>query len=398
MNNLIPNATSPKNIGDLAILNGLLSIIEKNNKLIIHSSENKLYKNITSNNVHPNLYYWVVFNKKDIHTRLKRVINLFINYFSLRFTGVAIPVNKEFQKLINDYKNADLILFVGGGYLRTQKGITQSLNLIMTLMMFQFAKLMQAKKIVAPISFGPFAYKWQEEYAASVLQDLDLVSVREEYSHELLKKHKIKNLIRSADTSMFINLKKQKKTNQFVLGFTIRKWLNEKEQIKFENIFINSIVSFSNKVNLIVQPIIQVDAPEYGDLDAQLTKEISDKLKKEGLRVKEIIKIQDLKKSVTIYGKINLLLGMRMHSNILAALQGTPFVAIGYEHKTQGISKDLGMEEYCIDIIEISEDKLVKKLVKAYQNRLYLERTIDTSVKRIRKEESFRWTKIFQTI
>ena len=95
-------------------------------------------------------------------------------------------VPNRFQAIGRLRLTADLVVFPGGGYLRSKKGITQSLNLLMYLAIFYFAKLGRAKLLVAPISFGPFAYKWHERISAHVLKKSDVIMVREKISFEMI--------------------------------------------------------------------------------------------------------------------------------------------------------------------------------------------------------------------
>lgn len=398
MNVLIPNATSPKNIGDLAMLLGLVSLFKKNTGLKIHSTEHKLYKDHLNIEVSPTLYSWAAFEEKSLFQRLTRINQLLINYFLFKnFKKTMFDDN--LKRLIEDYKKADLIFFVGGGYLRSQQGITQSINLLMTLLLFQFAKAAAKKKIIAPMSFGPFAYKWQEKYAARILKDFDLVAAREQYSFDVLKKNKVNNLIRSSDTALFIKPEVGigKKVNKnFTLGFTIRKWLSPFKQKKFEKDFLIAVKNFAKLNKATIQPIVQVDAPKYGDHDASLTEEIAEELQQAGVKVNPISKVKDIHKTAGVYGKIDLLLGMRMHSNILAAVHGTPFVAISYEYKTEGISKDLGLIDYCVRIEDADKNSILTNLTKAYKDIYLMKKKVAKSVEQIQIKEMSRWEKIIE--
>lgn len=394
---LIPNATSPKNVGDLAMLSALISLFKKNDSLTVHSTESKLYKNLIKPKTYPTLYSWAAFENRSFLTRLNRTFKLLSSYYL--FENDNLIIDKSLRALICDYKKADLVVFAGGGYLRSQKGISQTLNLLMTLLLFNFGKKTRAKKIIAPISFGPFAYKWQEKYAAKVLKGFDLVAAREKYSYDLLQRNGVDNLIRSSDNALFLNpaIKERKRSRDFILGFTIRKWLKENEQQNFEKAFINAIISFSKKTQAKIQPIVQVDAPEYGDVDFDLTKQISNKLIEAGVAVKPIVRVIDLKNTATIYQDINLLLGMRMHSNILAAVHYTPFVAIAYEHKTRGIASDLGLENYCIDIEKVTRNRIIEKLDSAYKNIKQLEDKLKKVLENLRLTEKKKWQKILRS-
>ena len=51
-----------------------------------------------------------------------------------------------------------------------------------------------------------------------------------------------------------------------------------------------------------------------------------------------------------LYGRLDLLIGVRMHAGILAMVAGTPFVGIAYGIKHAGIMADLGLSRYLTGI------------------------------------------------
>ena len=398
---LIPNATSPLNLGDQVMLKELLKLLKSthgNGEITIHSTDPHLYKQNAQYRVDHTLYSWAVFSNKNPLVRAMRMYKLFLEYILNRINFNKIIFDKKLHKLINDYKRADLIVYVGNGYVRSQKGIKQALNLFMLLVLFEFSRFSNRKKIAAPMSFGPFAYSWQEKIAGLFLNHLNIVSAREEISYKRMQKNNIKNIILSSDHALFLKRKslKKKRNARFVLGFTIRKWFGEKRQSELEDKIVNGLAAFSKLNDLLLQPIIQVDAPEYGDNDVDIMKEIVIKLKLNGCKVLPVKNASDLKNAITIYSEIDLLLGMRMHSNIIAATQGTPFVALSYEHKTEGITKQLGMEEYSINCEVINEDNLVALLTKAHQNKSILRKIITSRVSNIQNKEQERWSKILK--
>lgn len=68
----------------------------------------------------------------------------------------------------------------------------------------------------------------------------------------------------------------------------------------------------------------------------------------------------DLLKSV--YGCMDLFIGARMHSNIFALSSGVPVIAIGYQQKTLGIAQIVGIEEWVVDIHQITPQILIERL------------------------------------
>jgi colanic acid/amylovoran biosynthesis protein len=235
--------------------------------------------------------------------------------------------------------------------------------------------------------------------AAKIIEKSDIISFREIYSCNLFKKYSNKNFIKSSDFALYLDDKNRRKSNSdFIVGFTIINWLNKKEQTNLEKSYALALYNLAQQFKIKIQPIIQVNmanSDQHDDLKA--TKRVLNYLKKYNIKTNKEILINDLDSAFTVYGGIDLLLGMRMHSNIIAATQGVPFVAVSYEHKTEGIARDLGVEKYCIKSEAVSEESLFILLMKAYKRRAELRKTIESSLKKIRRNEIKRWNEIFQS-
>jgi colanic acid/amylovoran biosynthesis protein len=398
---LIPNATSPKNLGDLSMLVVLIKILKtvyKNPEIIVHSMDSHLHSKNIASRVDQTLYGYTIFSNRNPFVRVIKLAELFFKYFLYKF-NLSFLFKTKLDSLIEDYKSSNLIIFVGNGNIRSKKGLTQGLNLVMMLMLFQFAKIFKAKKIVSPISFGPFGYSWQEKMAAKVIGNLDLVAARENISFDILRKNKVNNLISASDHALLTRIKKRKLRKKYpILGFTIREWLGKDHQISFEEEIILGLQKFAKKYNSQILPIIQVNAPEYGESDNLSIKRIVKGLKDKKVKVLQVKKATDIKSALNIYSNIDLLLGMRMHSNILAATQGTPFVSIAYEHKSEGITKQLKMDEFCIKCTDVNQDAIFDLLSKVHLQKNKLQKKLLKSVKKIQKSEMPRWVNLIQTI
>ena len=85
------------------------------------------------------------------------------------------------------------------------------------------------------------------------------------------------------------------------------------------------------------------------------------------------------------YGKMDLHIGTRMHSIILAMLSGTPAVAIQYEFKTGNLMKLFRLEDYLLDINSISFEKLTNLVEDALINKRKIRNEINTNLPIIRK-------------
>lgn len=76
-------------------------------------------------------------------------------------------------------------------------------------------------------------------------------------------------------------------------------------------------------------------------------------------RVEVVPGSPDIDELARIYARLRLLVGTRMHANLIALMCGTPVVAIAYEQKTRGILRTLGLERFAIDIDAVSSDRIV---------------------------------------
>ena len=62
------------------------------------------------------------------------------------------------------------------------------------------------------------------------------------------------------------------------------------------------------------------------------------------------------------YGQMDLFIATRLHSGIFAIQMGVPTLFIGYLHKTRGLMEMLGMEEWMLEIGDVTEEVLWHKL------------------------------------
>lgn len=400
---LIPNATGPTNIGDHAMLQVLLDLIEASSlnkkKIVIHTKNPELYEKSFRYELSPSIYQYVVLDNRSPLVQGHRIAKVFIYLLAIKIGYMPLVEARKSDalvKLMQDYTSASVIIFTGGGYLRSRGGLKQSLNLLLQLLPFVVAKIVGSRVIVAPNSFGPFAYNWQLKLTARSLNGCDVVAVREEKSYQLLKSRGVKNLLLLSDLALLIKKSKNHYKKNKTVGFTIRNWLRDRtQQDKLENSYAQALMRLSKRTSATIQPIIQVASTDFPfEDDKESVQRVYNLFHDSDVPVSIPIKIKSVSHAAKVYGSLDLLLGMRMHSNILAAVQGTPFVAISYEHKTEGIAKQIAMEKYCISCKKVNEDSLYRLLVSAYRNRSQISNRLKATVESLRVDDMSQWPKI----
>lgn len=80
-----------------------------------------------------------------------------------------------------------------------------------------------------------------------------------------------------------------------------------------------------------------------------------------------------------IYKKMNVVIGMRGHSNIISFGMGTPFVSMGSHNKNRFFAKEIGEEKHLIDLRDYKNnakcDIIIKQVEGLLQDKEYKDRT-----------------------
>jgi colanic acid/amylovoran biosynthesis protein len=387
---LIPNATSPKNTGDQAMLASLLLLIASNmpNATVrVHSVDPALQKKLLQQaEVESSLLSWLMFEKPNFIDRGGRTIAAML--------GILFPLlvsNHRLKSILRDYKKSDLIIFAGNGYLRSTKGVTQSILLLLQLIPFILAKRSRKPVIVAPISFGPFAHKWQAKLVAKVLSGISPLYIREEISYALAQKQGLTHAKIAADLALLLPKETSLETHSEYIGVSLRNWYAPRMQARFEKAVIKALITFTKQSKTTVKLFVNVDAPEHKDIDMIVASRVYAALQRAGVRAVKPQILGTYQAAMREYQTCTLLLGMRMHANILSATQHVPFVGIAYEHKTMGIAKTLGVDTYCIWGHDVTAEKLLRLLDSVFNQRVQIQNDLAKSLRNIRASNAQSW-------
>jgi colanic acid/amylovoran biosynthesis protein len=383
---LITHVYSQDNKGDSAILSVLIAQLKKtfpNSEINISSMEgNNKTKKFDDQKIYPSFFHLAVYRNKNFIIRtLSTLYILLISLiwaFIYRTTGKKLKVlDKDLEKLLTLYVNSDLIIPVGGGYINGKKGMRSTIALILTLHSIAISEILGKKTILHSQSIGPFSNNLQKYLTKKTLNKTDLILIRENYSLQTLIEIGVNpRLIKRVADAAFLfnppitNHKTQidtiKKTGRKkIVGVTVRNWLDKSKQ-EFYETQMAKFVEYLTKKNYLVVFIPQVTSDEFNDDDRLPAKRIFQKVKDQ----KNVILINDSLSHYAIkalYGKLDYLVGTRLHSVLFALTSNIPSIAIEYEYKTSGILKDIGLNDYIIKIQEVTSERLIQifnKLVR----------------------------------
>jgi colanic acid/amylovoran biosynthesis protein len=86
-----------------------------------------------------------------------------------------------------------------------------------------------------------------------------------------------------------------------------------------------------------------------------------------------------------VISRMDLVIANRYHSAIFAIKQAVPVVCIAYEHKAKGVMRQAGVEEFLINIGELSFDNLTAAIRRAWENRQAIRRRLQEALPNLRK-------------
>ena len=284
----------------------------------------------------------------------------------------------DFRGLIRRIKEVDVVISGGGSILQD---VTSSRSLIYYLAIILIAKLFNKKVMFYANGFGPINKVFNRMIATYIINKVDVITVRDYKSKELMQSMGIKNnIIVTADATFALKLldvsevervwseigiDKKRKT----IGISVRRWKNLKDYKKN----IAKIGDYLSKLNYQI-----VFIPMQHPSDVEVSKEIAAIMENESVILEKKYTPREL---IGIIGKLELLIGMRLHSLIFAAISGVPMVGIEYDPKIKSFVDDFdqlsagGVESlefisFCT-VVENTlhhREEIIEKLVIAKKN------------------------------
>lgn len=368
---LITNAYSGQNKGDAGIIMGMLKDLSdretfKEAEIFISSSDYPADSNRYSHPVVPSFSSLKKVFAKNSHLQslsfLIIILPLSLTWaFFYRYFRIEIPIPKNLCQLLHIYRDSDLIIAAGGGYLYTTSKLMGNVVLLITIYNFYFAILLGKPVYLYSQSIGPFVSRFQSWLVKRALCRVRLIELREGVSFNLVRSWQIQTPIyRTADPAFLIPhedsyaLGKDTEGGRFRIGITVRKWFRKMEKQKeYEETmgeFINWLI---DEVGGILFFIPQVTYAEGKDDDRAAVRDIYPLIKSKGsvYLIEEELTPQQIK---GICGRMDFFVGTRMHSNIYALSMNVPTLAIAYQPKTRGIMEQFYLEKFVLPIEDLS--------------------------------------------
>ena len=324
----------------------------------------------------------------------KNALLLLISLMAYRIFKIGINLGIKEQEFSRNLVDSDLIISSPGGFLQDYNTFS---SLFPNLFLIFLSEVIQKPVIVYAQSIGPFRNRLLRALCRFILNRVDVIILREEISKKYLEEANINRpkVFVTADATFSIDppncdrelyrrrlMKRFQHSNGDILvGLTTLGgyFLNRKRFRRLNNYvksFATAIDYLVDRLNARVVFIPQVLSQSETIITHSIARLV--KNKRQVLIVEEDLSPQEIMKLI---GCMDLFIGTRMHSNIFALIMNVPIIAIAYEHKTYGIMRMLGLEDWVLKIENISEHDLISKIKELYGKRFGIKEQTVAKVK-----------------
>ncbi len=233
------------------------------------------------------------------------------------------------------------------------------------------AKQHQLPIFVSSIGIGPFSTKKQQNAAIATLKKCDFVSFRDKRSLEYLKNAGHPAAYASVDpvfllpeVETFEQLKAQKKLQQRIgicvidyriTGCSRKDYLNYLKDMKN---LIHDLAAAKKEIML-----FSSEVQDYETIETLYVEFLKDPQV-------NVVFVKEKEDLLALYQSLNLVIGTRMHSMIVAVSQFVPIIGLSWQQKVVEMFKNLGIEEDVLVIADLSKKReiLSKKIDEKLEN------------------------------
>ena len=414
---LLLNVHSSMNVGDEALLQSALAQL----KLNFTESEFTLSLNESSSytggeKTLPSISSWVhpIDERGTVRWRYGRLLGLLpatlIPVLSWRWLKRAIYwlTPPALRLILSGYLDADLVIGTPGGYLYSSG---RGINFLVVMYAILLGVLAGKPVYLLPQSIGPIKRRWEGWLLGRLLDRVRMVMVREQLSYQLVQQCKVRkpHVYLLPDMAFILPEAAQEEADVWLaaqgiaplekrprLGITLVNWVAQNKNFTRQEVYEQACAAaarwFIERQHGRVILFPQVWGPTEDQDDRIPAKRLVEQLPELAESIHLISNPLPPALIKTVYGKMDLFIGTRMHSNIFALSEGVPVIAIGYQYKTRGIAEMAGMGDWVIEIQDVDEKLLVTRLETLWEKRLkireQLHRTIPGIIEQARRAGS----------
>lgn len=370
---VICNGWSDLNAGDSAIIMGIIKRFQIENPnievsiLSELSDKNGYYdKSIeklkqefpnTKINLVPSPFYKKYDN--SIISKIREIISFLWIMLLFKFN----ILNNQYTHTI---ENADIVISKGGHFIFDRKGIKGTVHLMKCLFPMQISKRKNKPFSILGQSMGPFYTntiidKINLKFSLDILNYAESISFREDISKtkmlELgLKESKI-NV--TSDYAFLLDNKNisPRQIDKAYIVVTLRqhKFANPEGESQYLSVIKDACLLLHDKYGISILVVPHVKGPNDFENDIIITEKFEKIVKGHDEFIFDY-NYYSASQLISLYANSDLILGTRFHSVIFGLISNVPAFAISYSGYKANIVKQFGLDQYMMDIENISQN------------------------------------------
>jgi len=317
--------------------------------------------------------------------------------------GIDLPGMRALMAKLNllDYEDTDLIVSTGGSFINDFYAPAN----IGRLWGLYWAKLLGKAVVLFAQSIGPLDRFVFRRIARHVLSRTDLIALRDPRSSEILAAIGVKGprIVTTVDAAFLMPLNAVKplqllrhepvcaiSRGPLNVSISVRTWRHYSDPLGHDR-YVSAVAGLCDWLVREKQAHVHFLSTCTGLCGYQINDhgpayEVIRRMDSaEDGNPRLVLGEYTPQELVEMYGSMDLHVGTRMHSNILALLGGTPVVAIQYEFKTHHLMELFGMTDYLLSIDGITAEALQRTVENALSNREALRKDVEARLPAVRE-------------
>lgn len=276
----------------------------------------------------------VVFSADPAHTR--------------RTYGVESVSRTHLPSIFRTLRRADLLISGGGGLLQD---VTSLRSVVYYLGIMEMAMQMGKKVAVFAQGMGPLHHRLALHWVKRVLSRVDFVSVRDPLSGSFLSQLGIKREIMVTADPVF---SLEPASGEEIKAFWAKKGLPEEKKYLRIGVALRPFPRETSSNAQIMETVARaclylekqhkarlIFLPFHLQKDLPLARQIASRLSQQSIIIDKFLTIREI---MCLMGGLDLLVGMRLHALIIAAVSGVPFLALPYDPKINAFLSRIGKD------------------------------------------------------
>ncbi|RXT14645.1 polysaccharide pyruvyl transferase CsaB [Ammoniphilus sp. CFH 90114] len=254
--------------------------------------------------------------------------------------GIPAYNRWSFPTILRQLKHSDLLIMGGGSLLQDA---TSPRSVMYYLSIVMMAKMLKKPVIFFAQGFGPITHPLSKVLIKSIVNKVDVITVRDQGSADDMRSLGVTRpihitadpavTIQRSDVNLGLAKPKLVMNEKKSIAISIRKWKNEENYKRVMAQMADEMIRKNWNVYFL---------PMQYPADVAPSRDIIEYMEESGaVLLDEQMNFQEI---ISFIGNMDFVIGMRLHSIIIAAVLGVPFVGVSYDPKIDRFIERVNMD------------------------------------------------------